>query len=144
MRYPEMASACRVSRSWLAAAGIATAIVLSGCASIRNAQPVAADIDGQRYEFGGSYDPSATALTITVNGEALLRGTFPPYTPTLNLSSKYRAGADVSAQCYFGSVLGSRHSKVGIIAGAIQGGLGKSSDKCTLTVNDKAAQEIYF
>jgi hypothetical protein len=136
-----MKHACSRTTRWTLA--LAAALTLLGCASIRNAQPKTAEIDGQSYVFGGSYDPSATDLTITVNGDPLLRGRFPPYTPTQRLSAKYKQ-TDVAAECYFGSVLGSRHSVVGIVAGAVQGGLGKAADKCDLTVNGKPAQELYF
>jgi hypothetical protein len=118
-------------------------IALSGCASIRNAQPKTVDVDGQRYEFGGSYNPRGTELTVTVNGDPMLRGSFPPYTPTLRLSGKVKE-AEVVAQCYFSSVLSSKGGRVGIIASAVQGGVGKSSDKCEMTVNGKPAQELYF
>jgi hypothetical protein len=118
-------------------------VALAGCASIRNAQPKTAEIDGQRYEFGGTYNPRGTELTVSVNGDPMLRGSFPPYTPTLRLSSKV-GQADVVAQCYFSSVLSGKSGRVGIIAGAVQGGLGKSSDKCEMTVNGKPAQELYF
>jgi hypothetical protein len=73
----------------------------------------------------------------------MLRGSFPPYKPTLRLSGKVK-DAEVVAQCYFSSVLSSKGGRIGIIAGAVQGGVGKSSDKCDMTVNGKAAQELYF
>jgi hypothetical protein len=130
-------------RGALGAALLIAAVALSGCASIRNAQPKTVDVDGQRYEFGGSYNPRGTELTVTVNGDPMLRGSFPPYTPTLRLSGKSK-DADVVAQCYFSSVLGSKGGRIGIIANAVQGGVGKSSDKCEMTVNGKAAQELYF
>ncbi len=47
-------------------------------------------------------------------------------------------------ECYFSSVLSSRGGVVGIGSGAVQGGLGKSSDKREMTVNGKPAQELYF
>jgi hypothetical protein len=116
---------------------------LTGCVSIRNAQPKTVDIDGQRYEFGGSYNPRGTELTVTVNGDPMLRGSFPPYTPTLRLSGKVK-DAEVVAQCYFISLLSSKGGRIGMIAGAVQGGVGKSSDKCDITVNGKTASELYF
>jgi hypothetical protein len=125
------------------AVALAATSALLGCASIRNAQPKTVEIDGQRYVFGGSYDPAGTDLTITVNGDPLLRGSFPPYTPTLRLASKYKE-SEVIAQCYFSSVLSSRGGVVGIVAGAVQSGVGKSADKCDMSVNGKPAQEIYF
>jgi hypothetical protein len=131
------------SRGVRAALVLTAAVALTGCASIRNAQPKTVDIDGQRYEFGGSYNPRGTELTVTVNGDPMLRGSFPPYTPTLRLSGKAK-DAEVVAQCYFSTVLGDKGGRIGIIASAVQGGLGKSSDKCEMTVNGKAAQELYF
>jgi hypothetical protein len=84
-----------------------------------------------------------TELTVTVNSDPMLRGSCPPYTPTLRLSSKVKE-AEVVAQCYFSSVLSSRGGMVGIVSGAVQGGLGKSAEKCEMTVNGKPAQELYF
>jgi hypothetical protein len=131
------------SRGARCAMTLTAAVALAGCASIRNAQPKTVEVDGQRYEFGGSYNPRGTELTVTVNGDPMLRGSFPPYTPTLRLSGKVKE-AEVVAQCYFSSVLSSRGGMVGIVSGAVQGGLGKSSDKCDMTVNGKPAQELYF
>ncbi len=142
MHHPTHPRTPRLGSAIVIAVALAGA-TLTGCASIRTAQPKTVDIDGKSYVFGGTYDPSGNALTVTVNGDPALRGSFPPYTPTLHLSAK-AGSADIAAQCYFGSVLGGRASRVGIIAGAIQGGLGKSSDKCDMTVNGKTAQELFF
>lgn len=45
------------SRTTRPAPALAAALALLGCGSIRNAQPKTAEIDGQSYVFGGSYDP---------------------------------------------------------------------------------------
>jgi hypothetical protein len=134
-----------LKESWRGAPGalvLTMAAALTGCASIRNAQPKTIEVDGQRYEFGGSYNPRGTELTVTVNGDPMLRGSFPPFTPTLRLTGKVKE-AEVVAQCYFSTVLANRAGMVGIVSGAVQSGLGKS-DKCDMTVNGKPAQELYF
>lgn len=132
-----------ISRAARGASILTAAFALGACASIRNAQPKTVDIDGERYEFGGSYNPRGTELTVMVNGDPMLRGSFPPYTPTLRLSGKVK-NAEVVAQCYFSSVLNDRGGKFGIIAGAVQSGVGKSADKCDMTVNGKPASELFF
>lgn len=120
--------------------------VLPGCASknaMRSAQAKSVEIAGQRFELGGTYDTRDRNLTLTVNGDPVMRGSFAPYTPTQTLTANYR-GQEVRAQCYFGSVLSSNRGKVGIIAGAIQGSKGKAGDQCDITVAGSKAESLYF
>lgn len=120
----------------------AAAVALIGCASMRVAQNKTVESEGQKFELGGTYDPRGKDLTLTVNGDPVLRGSFPPYTPTLRLNGKYKNQA-VSASCYFGTVLGSRGGVRGIVAGSIQGAKGKSADQCDITVGS-ASEALFF
>jgi len=120
------------------------AAVLAGCAAApRVAQKKSVEVGGQKLEFGGQYAPHGKSLTLTINGDPVLAGTFPPYTPTLRLNAKYQ-GLDVSADCYFGSVLGGKSGAVGIVAGAVQGAKGKGADKCDMLVGGKVMEALYF
>ncbi len=100
---------------------IAGSLLLSACASTppQIAQNKTHTIDGQKFEFGGTYFPDKNNLSLTVNGDPIMKGSFPPFTPTQNLNGKYK-GIPVSAHCYFGSVLGKKGGKFGVVARIIQ------------------------
>ena len=121
---------------------LVTSAALLGCASTRVAQNKTVESEGQKFDLGGTYDPRGNDLTLTINGDPVLRGSFPPYTPTLRLNGKYKNQA-VSASCYFGTVLGSKRGIPGIVAGSIQGAKGKSGDQCDITVGT-ASEALFF
>jgi hypothetical protein len=121
---------------------ICAAVALVGCASPRVAQIKTVESDGQKFDLSGTYHPNDNDLTLTINGDPVLRGSFPPYTPTLRLNGKYK-NQTVSASCYFGTVLGKRGGVAGIVAGSIQGAKGRSGDKCDITVGS-ATEALYF
>ena len=72
-----------------------------------------------------------------------MKGSFPPYTPTQNLKSKYR-DLKIEGKCYFGSVLGDQGGAFGVIAGIIQSSKSSSGDKCQMFVNNKPMENLYF
>lgn len=119
--------------------------LVSGCAATppRVAQNKAVDVNGKKLDFGGSYAPDAKELTLTINGDPVMRGSFPPYTTNLHLNSKYQ-GLDINASCSFGTVISSMGGLTGKIAGAVQAGIGKGGDKCDLAVNGKKTETLYF
>ncbi|MES2950570.1 MAG: hypothetical protein V4858_18715 [Pseudomonadota bacterium] len=132
------------SLSALTVLAVICASLLSACATPpRIAQKKTIEVAGQKLEFGGAYDARHTALTLSINADPVMSGRFPPYTPTLRLSSQYQ-GMDVSANCYFGSVLGSKPGVLGIVSGAVQAGHGKSGDKCDVLVGGKVVEALYF
>jgi hypothetical protein len=122
-------------------------IALNGCASspdpVRNAIPKSVEVNGQKLDLSGSYQLKSRELTITVNNEPLLRGRFNSYSPSQNLASRYK-NMDVAANCYFGSVLSETGGIHGIVAGAVQGVLKKSADKCDMSVNGKVVESLIF
>lgn len=122
---------------------VCAAVLVAGCASPRVAQNKTVTVNNQKLDFGGQYDPRQNSLSITVNGDPIMRGSFPPYTPTLNLTAQYQ-GLDVRAECYFGSVLSSKGGVVGIFAGAVQGAQNKAGDKCDMRVGGKVVEALYF
>jgi hypothetical protein len=123
---------------------IVTALTLTACSTPpKVAQEKSVQVGSSKISYGGTYDTKATELIINVNGEPVMKGRFPPYTPTQNLSADYK-GVKFEASCYFASVLGSRRGLVGIIGGAVQAGNGKTSDQCDITVNGKPAEPLLF
>lgn len=125
---------------------VLTAVVIAGCASTRVAQNKTVESDGQKFDLGGTFDPKGNDLTLTVNGDPIMRGKFPPFTPTLRLNATYK-NQPVTASCYFGTVLGSGRSGIGtigtVVATSIQGAKGKSGDKCDITVGS-ASEALFF
>lgn len=124
---------------------ISTAILLSACATPPPKEAIKKTyaVQGQKLELGGTYQPRSKELIITINNEPIMKGTFPPFTPTMKLNGKYK-NFQITGSCYFGSVLGSQKGLVGIIAGAVQSGNSKTSDKCDMLVDSKAADSLYF
>lgn len=115
---------------------------LVGCASTRVAQNKTVEVQGQKFELGGTYFPNSYDLTLTVNGDPVLRGTFAPYLPFLLLSNKYH-GQAITARCYFGTILSSQGGTTGAIASSIQGAIGKSGDQCDITVGT-VSEALFF
>ena len=133
-----------LTRPTLAVLAVVCASLLGACTTApRIAQKKSVEVAGKKFEFGGEYDTRQRALTLSVNADSAMSGKFPPYTPTLHLSTQYQ-GMEVSASCYFGSVLGGKAGVLGIVAGSVQGGLGKSADKCDVLVGGKVVEALYF
>ncbi|MDQ6627298.1 MAG: hypothetical protein M3Z29_02445 [Pseudomonadota bacterium] len=119
------------------------AAVLVGCASPKIAQRKSVEVAGQKIEFGGIFEPRGNNLSLSVNGDPIMNGSFPPYTPTLNMKAQYR-GLAISAECYFGSALGGKRGVIGIVAGAVQSAHEKAGDKCDMQVNGQVVEALYF
>ncbi len=121
--------------------------LISACSSTepppRQAQEKKVAIDGVDLTFGGSFDERKNLLVLKVNGDPIMQGSFPPYTPTQNLNAKYK-DMNIKGNCYFGSVLGKQGGAFGAIAGAIQSSKNSTADKCELVVNGKQVENLYF
>ena len=119
--------------------------VLVGCGSTPpiQAQDKTVSYQGKTLTFGGQYDKSRNELALTVNGDPLMKGRFPPYTPTLNLNADYQE-LDISSYCYFGSVLSRDGGVFGIVAGAVQSATSKSGDKCEVKIAGEIVEHLYF
>ena len=89
---------------------------LVGCASrTKIAQVKTIEAGGQKFDLGGTYDPAGNELVLTINGDPVMRGSFPPYTPALRLNATYK-NQTFAASCYFGTILSGGSGKRGIIA----------------------------
>ena len=124
---------------------VIAASLLSACAATppKVAQNKVVEVAGQKFDFGGVYETRNKRLSLSINGDPVMAGSFPPYTPTLRLKTPYK-GMDFSATCYFGSVLSAQGGMVGIVSGAVQAARGKSADKCDMLVGDKVVETLYF
>jgi hypothetical protein len=124
---------------------LAASILMSACISTppQIANKKTYNMAGQQLVFGGAFYPDKNELTITVNDDSIMKGSFPPFTPTQNLESKYKE-IPISAHCYFGSVLSSKKGGFGVVAAIIQSKKGVSSDKCEISVNSKQVETLYF
>lgn len=127
-----------------AAITLATGVLLSGCATPQKTAIKKTHVaEGRSLVLGGVYLPDAKEVTITVNDDPVLKGRFSPFVPTQNLNGTYK-NLQISAHCYFGSVLGSQRGTVGLIAGIVQSAHSKSADKCDVSVNSKPAETLFF
>ncbi|WP_394203768.1 hypothetical protein [Shewanella waksmanii] len=124
---------------------VAAATLLTACAATppRVAQEKTVEIEGKTIKFGGQYDEKKNELKLTVNGDTLMQGRFPPYTPTQNFNAKYQ-DIHIKSACYFGSVLGNQGGAFGAIAGAIQASKSSSADKCEIIVAGDTVETLYF
>ncbi|EUJ10056.1 hypothetical protein Meth11DRAFT_0867 [Methylophilaceae bacterium 11] len=124
---------------------LVAATLISACATkpphIANKKTY--NVSGQELVFGGIYYPSKNQLSITVNDDPIMKGSFPPFTPTRSFQTKYK-NIPISAHCYFGSVLSAEGGAFGIVAEAIQSKKGVSSDKCDISVDSKQIDTLYF
>ncbi|MEL4427343.1 hypothetical protein AAEH84_16310 [Shewanella indica] len=118
----------------------------AGCSSTPQpiiAQEKTVEVKGQTLKLGGRYFSDKKKLELTVNGDPIMRGTFPPYTPTQNLGGRYQE-MEIDGKCYFGSVLGSQGGAFGIIASAVQSSKSSNGDKCEILVDGKTVENLYF
>lgn len=131
---------------YVSLSALTIAIMLTGCASDpgpRLAQEKTVEVEGTVLKFNGSYNEKKNMLIVSVNGDPIMQGRFPPYTPTQNLKANYKDLA-VRSNCYFGSVLGNQGGAFGAIAGIVQSTKSSTADKCELYVNDKLVDNLYF
>lgn len=123
---------------------LASALAACSTTPPRVAQNKSVQVQGKKLEFGGTYEPKPKQLRITINGDPVLQGSFSRFSPTLKINTTID-GLDVSANCYFGSILSNNTGFVGgIVANSVQGGLGKSADSCEMLVGDKKVETLFF
>lgn len=126
---------------------IFSSLLLSACSNTPPPPIVAQDktvvIEGQTIVLGGQYDQRKNKLQLMVNGEVLMQGKFPPYTPTQNLKATYKE-MSFAGECYFGSVLGDQGGKLGIVAGLIQATKSSTADKCEMFINNEPVDTLFF
>lgn len=125
---------------WLTAAALLT---LGGCASTQVAQPKAATVAGKKFDLGGGYETRPRQLTLTINGEPIMKGAFGMYTPSLSLNARYQE-IPWTAECYFGSILSGKGGIGGYVASVVQGAPGRSGDTCQIKASGELVETLYF
>lgn len=97
------------------------------------------------WTIGGVFDEEEYTVVISVNGENVLRGRFPPYTPRLTAEGKYQERA-VATVCMFSSgVIGKGGGWQAQLAEAIVAKSTKTGgNTCEVSVDGQAAATLYF
>ena len=129
----------------LAVSSVVITSLLAGCGSTPpiKAQDKTVAYQGKTFVFGGHYDQKRNELQLTVNGDPVMRGKFPPYTPTLNLQTNYQ-DVNIISNCYFGSVLSRKGGIVGAVASAVQNSNDRSGDTCKVKIAGQQVESLYF
>ena len=134
-----------MTRKLLAFTAITFSVLAAGCSTPqpRTALPQESTVGSPPIVFAGSYDVERTQLTLTANEEPFMRGTFPPFTPVLNLNGTYK-GTPVRAECYFSSVLNEKGGLVGLISSTVQNNNSKTGDVCRMLVETEEGATLNF
>ena len=124
---------------------LAALALAAGCASKppREAIPQTSRVGEPPIVFAGSFDVEDNRLTLTANDEPIMRGSFLPVTPVLNMNGDYQ-GTPVRAQCYFGSRLSERGGLLGMVSSVVQSSEGKTADRCEMLVEGAEATTLNF
>ncbi len=124
---------------------------LAGCAGKKDTRVFAQDKEyvppssTAPWKIGGVFDTKDQSIAISVNGESVLRGRFPPYTPRWSAEGKYD-DRPVATLCKFSSGIidkggGWQERMVeGIVSKATKAG----GNACEVTVDGQAAATLYF
>ena len=126
----------------LALSVLVSLAALNGCASVITAPPkqFTPPGDGKKpWTIGGTYDRHRDLVTISVNGDNVLSGRFPPYTPRLNLPGTYE-GHRLHAECEFTRGI----IKHRIAEAVYQNVRRNSGNSCQVLVDAKPAATLYF
>ncbi|MFL6551149.1 MAG: hypothetical protein ACJ8OJ_20830 [Povalibacter sp.] len=124
-------------------------VVLSGCAA-KNTKVIAQDKEfvppaaAAPWKIGGVFDEEEYTVVISFNGENVLRGRFPPYTPRLTAEGKYLDKA-VATVCMFSSgVIGKSGWQVQLAEAIVSKATKNGGNSCEVTVDGQAAATLYF
>ncbi len=121
------------------------ATLAAACASTppREALPQVSKVGDPPITWAGSYDVENNRLTLTANDQPVMRGSFPPFTPVMNLDGTFE-DSSIRAECYFASVLNEQGGLFGAISTAVQSKNAKTSDTCKMMVNAEEAATLNF
>lgn len=135
--------------TWIAFA-LTSVIAVSGCA--RNTQVVAPEKEyvptesATPWRIGGVFDKKDTSVVISINGENVIRGKFPPMTPRLTADGKYN-NKSVRATCAFSSdVIARKNASLGFqIAEAVVSKATKTGgNTCDIAIGGHPATTLHF
>lgn len=129
--------------------GAVAVAALSGCAA-KNTKVFAQDkqfvppAGTAPWMIGGVFDEEQYTVVISFNGENVLRGRFPPYTPRLTAEGKYQEKA-VAAVCMFSSgVIGKSGWQVQLAEAIVSKATKAGGNSCEVTVDGQAAATLHF
>jgi hypothetical protein len=139
-------------KQWMAFATAAAILaVVGGCAS-KDTKVVAQDKEyvptsgAAPWKIGGVFDQDDYSIAISVNGESVLRGRFPPYTPRLTAEGKYNDRA-VAPLCKFSSGIIAKKGggwQERLVEGIVSKTTSTGGNTCDVTVDGQAATTLYF
>ncbi|HEY5806469.1 MAG TPA: hypothetical protein VIT67_00785 [Povalibacter sp.] len=128
---------------------VASAAVLAGCAA-KNTKVIAPDKEyvppasTSPWKIGGVFDEKELTVVISFNGENVLRGRFPPYTPRLTTEGKYQEKA-VATVCMFSSgIIGKGGWQEQLAEAIVAKTTRTGGNSCDVTVDGQAAATLYF
>ncbi len=136
-------------KPWMALFIATLAALSAGCAQ-KNTKVFAQDKDyvppaaSTPWKIGGVFDKEELTIVVTFNGENVLRGRFPPYTPRLTAEGKYQ-DKDVATVCMFSSgVIGKSGWQVQLAEAIVSKATKTGGNSCEVTVDGQAAATLYF
>ena len=124
---------------------------LAGCAGKKDTRVFAQDKEyvppasATPWKIGGVYDKKDQSIAISVNGESVLRGRFPPYTPRLTAAGKYN-DLPVATLCKFsqGIIDGGGGWQERLAEGIVSKATKAGGNTCDVTADGQAAATLYF
>lgn len=139
-------------KPWMVLYTLAAAVTaMSGCAS-RDTRVFAQEKEylpaasAQSWKIGGVFDRKEHTIVISFNGENVLRGRFPPYTPRLSAQARYNDMA-VATLCKFSSdIIASKGAgwQERLAEAIVAKGMSTGGNSCDVTVDGKPAATLYF
>lgn len=98
------------------------------------------------WKIAGVFDQEEFTVVISVNGENVIRGRFPPYTPKLTAEGSYE-GKMVNTVCMFSTdVIARRKSgwQVQLAEAIVSKATKTGGNTCEVKVDDQPAATLYF
>jgi hypothetical protein len=98
------------------------------------------------WKIGGVFDRKDQSIAISVNGESVLRGRFPPYTPRLAAEGKYD-DRPVATLCKFSSGIidqGGGGWQERMVEGIVSKATRAGGNTCEVRVDGQTAATLYF
>ncbi|MGH8177229.1 MAG: hypothetical protein ACREV5_13295 [Steroidobacter sp.] len=96
------------------------------------------------WKIGGVFDEEEYTVIISVNGENVLRGRFPPHTPRLTVEGKYD-GKTLAAVCMFSSgIIGKSGWQAQLAEAIVSKATKTAGNTCEVKVGEQLAATLFF
>ncbi|MCU7923887.1 MAG: hypothetical protein KZQ88_14460 [Candidatus Thiodiazotropha sp. (ex Dulcina madagascariensis)] len=125
---------------------LAGSILIAACIKedvVKTAQEKKLVVAGQPLKFGGSYNVTRHSLEMTINGDPVIKEKFSDLNPAQNLNADYE-GLRITSKCYFSSVLSKKGGFLEVASRKVQSEKGRTGDECTILIDGKMAEKLYF